>query len=342
MPEISVIVPVYKAETLLRSCVNSVLAQSFVDWELILIEDGSPDESGALCDMLASKEPRIRVFHKKNGGVSSARNRGMQEAQGRYLAFLDADDWFAPEALQTLYDLAEKNDADTAGCAHYRAEVNGETSREAGALPPGVYDEMQIRSRIVSRLLGERLGKQEELLNGFVWRFLFTKDLISRGNLSFLGAYLEDELFLLEYFCVAKKLAMTDEPLYYYLQNPASVTRRYLSDYWQTFTRFLKEKEMVAQKYELGLDQPDWKENSVWSGVLIAVGNEFAPGNTASFSEKRRRIRALSQYPEVARAVAVIAPKNLSRNKQMVADLFRKRRFSLLAMMYFVKNRKRV
>lgn len=341
MPEISVIVPVYKAEACLRRCTDSILGQSFRDFELLLIEDGSPDGSAALCDAIAAEDDRVRVFHKENGGVSSARNLGMEEARGRFLAFADADDWFASNALELLIKAATDAEADTAGCAHYKAQVSGQLEVEAGALPPGVYGETEIREGIVYRLLGDRLGKQEELLNGFVWRFLFTREIIIGNEIRFMGAYLEDELFLLEYFCHAKKLAMINEPLYYYLQNPESVTRNYLRNYMETFARVMASKEEVAKRFGLDAARPHWRENSNWSGLLIAVGNEYAPGNPASIWEKRRRVIAMTKKPSIQKAMQTIRPKGLSRNKQMVADLISRRMFTLLTIMYTLKNRNR-
>ena len=102
MPIISIIVPVYKAEAVLPKCVESVLAQTFQDWELLLIDDGSPDGSGGLCDRYAAGDGRVRVFHKPNGGVSSARNLGMQAAAGEHILVVDADDWIAPELCVPL------------------------------------------------------------------------------------------------------------------------------------------------------------------------------------------------------------------------------------------------
>lgn len=92
-PKISVIVPVYKVEKYLRACIDSILAQTFTDFELILIDDGSPDNCGAICDEYAEKDARIRVFHKENGGVSSARNLGIERSRGEWIAFVDSDDW---------------------------------------------------------------------------------------------------------------------------------------------------------------------------------------------------------------------------------------------------------
>ena len=339
MPEISVIVPVYRAEAFLKKCADSVLSQTFSDLELILVEDGCPDGSGRLCDELAAGDPRVRVFHKENGGVSSARNLGMAEAKGTYLAFSDADDWLPPDALERMYAALKKAGADSAGGSHYLAETDGSTQIEPGALPAGVYGPAEIRTGIVDRLLGERMGRPGEVLNGFIWRFLFSRDIVRDHDITFDGAYLEDELFLMEYFCYAQKLAMIDEPVYYYLQNPVSVTRRYLPDYMETFTRFREQKERLAKRFGLGENMPLWRENTCWSGLLIAVANEFAASNPASLSEKRRRVRAICARPEIAQAIRAIQPKDIGRNKQIVADLIHKGRFFLLSLLYWYKNR---
>ena len=339
MAEISVIVPVYKAEAFLRKCTDSILNQSFTDLELLLVEDGSPDQSGALCDRIAVEDPRVRVFHKPNGGVSSARNLGLAEAQGKYIAFADSDDWLPLDALANMYEALTANGADSAGGAHILVEVDGREAAAPGAMLPGVYGPDQIRTGFIDRLMGERMGKPDEVLNGFIWRFLFSRDIIQEHNITFEGAYLEDELFLLEYFCYAKKLAMIGEPVYYYLQNPVSVTRRYLKDYMQTFTRFMKAKEALAKKHGLGDNLPLWKENSNWSGLLIAIGNEFAASNPTSLVEKRRKVKEICARAEMAQAIQAIQPKGLGRNKQIVADLVCKKQFLLLSLLYWYKNR---
>ena len=339
MPEISVIVPVYKAEAFLKKCTDSILSQTFSDLELLLVDDGSPDGSGKLCDEIAAGDPRVCVFHKKNGGVSSARNLGMAEAQGTYIAFSDADDWLPPDALERMYTALKNAGADSAGGAHYLAETDGSTQIEPAALPAGVYGPEEIRTGIVDRLLGERMGKPGEVLNGFIWRFLFSRDIIRDQAITFEGAYLEDELFLMEYFCYAQKLAMIEEPVYYYLQNPVSVTRRYLPDYMETFDRFRVAKEELAERFFLGDNMPLWRENTCWSGLLIAVANEFAASNPASLSEKRNRVKELCARPEMARAIHTIRPRDLGRNKQVVTDLICKSRFFLLSLLYWYKNR---
>lgn len=114
MPEISVIVPVYKVQDFLPACLSSLAAQTFQDYELILVDDGSPDRCGALCDEYAAADSRARVIHKANGGLSSARNAGLEAAAGRYIAFVDSDDVVAPDYLETLYTAIRRDRADMA------------------------------------------------------------------------------------------------------------------------------------------------------------------------------------------------------------------------------------
>lgn len=126
-PKISVIVPVYNVEQYLCRCVDSILAQTFPDFELLLIDDGSKDRSGEICDEYAGKDERVRVFHKENGGVSSARNLGIDNAKGEWISFIDADDRILPEFLQSLIETADESDELIVGGNTYFGEEEGET-----------------------------------------------------------------------------------------------------------------------------------------------------------------------------------------------------------------------
>lgn len=123
-PKISVIVPVYKAEAYLHRCVDSLLAQTFQDFEILLVDDGSPDRSGKICDEYAQKDRRVRVFHKKNGGVSSARQYGIDNASGEYTIHADPDDWVETDMLEALYRKAKEEDADMVICDFYEEKQN--------------------------------------------------------------------------------------------------------------------------------------------------------------------------------------------------------------------------
>lgn len=337
MPGISVIVPVYQAEQYLSACVESVIRQTFSDWELLLVDDGCTDRSPALCDSLASSDSRIRVLHQpKNAGVSEARNRGLREARGEYISFLDADDALEPHALEILWSLRLQSKADTAACAHRNLYPDGRSTVET-VLPAGIYDRSGILEGIVYPLLGDRLA--QPLFNGFIWRYLFSAEILRSANITFEGAYLEDELFLMEYFCTAQTLAVTEEPLYRYFLNPASATHRYMRDFQAVFTRFMERKEALVQRFALESARPQWRESTNWAGLLIAIGNEYARGNSKALSEKQRTVEALCAAPEMAHAIQAITPRGMGRNKQLVAELVQKRWFFLLSLLYRLKNR---
>ncbi len=137
MPLISVIVPVYKVEAYLPACVDSILAQSYTDFELILVDDGSPDHCGEMCDSYAQKDARVRVIHQKNGGLSAARNTGMDAATGEYITFVDSDDLVAPMYLKALYSGLIENNADISCCQFLEFENEFPPEVEASALLDG-------------------------------------------------------------------------------------------------------------------------------------------------------------------------------------------------------------
>lgn len=161
-PIISVVIPVYNVEAYIERCVNSVRNQTVENIEIILIDDGSPDQSPVLCDQYAEKDRRVRVIHKKNGGLASARNRGITVATGKYIFFLDSDDWLEKDGLQQLYELAQKYQVDFVRYRAFRTEWPGmernvpcrvETVRE---MQGGIYDKKRILQEIYPRLLATR------------------------------------------------------------------------------------------------------------------------------------------------------------------------------------------
>ena len=112
MPELSVIVPVYNAEKYLHKCVDSILNQTYRDFELLLVDDGSPDQCGRICDAYATQDPRVKVIHKPNGGVSEARNVGLDKAKGNYISFIDPDDWVEPDLFRSTIDFCKTKQTD--------------------------------------------------------------------------------------------------------------------------------------------------------------------------------------------------------------------------------------
>ena len=189
-PKVSVIVPVYKAEKYLRKCVDSILAQTFRDFEVLLVDDGSPDKSGEICDEYARKDPRVRVFHKENGGVSSARNKGIDEARGGWLVFIDSDDWITVDYLEGL--AAHAKEGALYVCKGYYSNPKGSE----------LWQYFGISNENVGKSVQEQLEKAEEFhVTNSPWIKLFSADVVRRNKIRFderisLG---EDHVFVLDY-----------------------------------------------------------------------------------------------------------------------------------------------
>ena len=155
-PQISIIVPVYKAEAYLHRCIDSLLNQTFIEFEILLIDDGSPDKSGEICDEYAKKDNRIRVFHKENEGVSSARQCGIDNALGEYTIHTDPDDWVEPNMLEELYNKAKEVDADMVICDFYEEYINKQIYKKQ---EPSALDSNTVLKELFQHLHGSCWNK---------------------------------------------------------------------------------------------------------------------------------------------------------------------------------------
>jgi len=163
MPKISVIVPVYNVEKYLAKCIDSILAQTFTDFECILINDGSPDNSPAICDEYAKKDERMKVIHKENGGVSSARNTGLDIAQGEWITFADSDDWVDENYLELMYSNAIKNNCDLSICGFKSVDEKGNINAVFSIIVP-IYKVEKYLDECVQSVLPQSFTDYECVL----------------------------------------------------------------------------------------------------------------------------------------------------------------------------------
>lgn len=334
MPKISVIIPAYNAEEFIARAVSSALSQTFADLEVIVIDDGSIDKTAEICAKLADTDGRVRLISQKNAGVSVARNVGISLATGEYIAFLDADDSILPNAYEVMLTAMAENCADCAMCAYSDEYPDGTVIAREIELETGFHSHEMVLENIVSPLLCDRLS--QGLLLGTIWRYLFLRETIAENGITFSGAYLEDEVFLIEYFAHPCSVFVLGDTLYNYMQNPASATRKYMSGFCDIFAKTMNIKAQLVEKFALPVDS-SWRHNSAWAGLLIAVSNEFAPNNP---SNGLSRIYEICKMPLFAEAIKNYAPKGMSRNKAICAFCLRYRQYSLLALLYTAKNKR--
>lgn len=211
MPKVSIIIPIYKVEAFLPDCLDSVLAQTFQDWEALCIDDGSPDNCGKILEKYAKKDERIRIITQKNKGLSLARNSGLKVACGKYLCFLDSDDALAPTFLEKMYHQIESTHSDVVSCDFQRTAFTGGFSPKRNS-DPEVYE----------NVLDCFLRKKPKIIAS-VWGKLFRKTIVE--HILFHQVELgEDLIYLYEALYLAKKAVYLPEKLYFYRKRPNSLT----------------------------------------------------------------------------------------------------------------------
>ena len=221
MPKLSIIIPVYNAANYLHSCVNSILSQSYQDFELLLINDGSTDHSGELCNEYADSNPFIHVFHKVNGGVSSARNTGIKHAQGDYIIFVDSDDRLEANALSILMQQDTHSDLTFFGSAFHLK--GGETILYKP--DPQYYDPF---SEVQSGMMNLITNSLYPDYLGFTWNKMFKSAIIKRQHIFFVEnlSYREDEVFTLQYAAFCSSLTTLPDILYHYRVSDTGLTQK--------------------------------------------------------------------------------------------------------------------
>lgn len=223
-PFLSIIVPVYNAEPYLACCLNSILAQTFTDFEVLLIDDGSTDASGSICDDYSKKDSRIHCFHKENGGHTSARQAGFRHASGKYVTFVDSDDWIAPSMYQTMCAVAKEHDTDVI-CCNYTAVTPEKEIKRLDFCNPGFYGRQQLEEEIYPNMLFSgsffHFGVSPGLYTKLFRRSLFEKHLFQVPLSLKLG---EDGLSVYSCLLEASSVFFLPETFYYYRSSPSSLT----------------------------------------------------------------------------------------------------------------------
>lgn len=210
---LSVIVPVYKVELYLRRCIDSIRKQTYQNLQIILVDDGSPDNCGTICDEYTKLDSRIIAVHQENEGLSGARNNGLLFAKGEYIAFVDSDDWLAPTMYETLIKMMEGQNLDMARCS----VIGSDGMHEDRILPHAHIANQLVTGRDVFELYFT------EFLCKVVWNAVYRRDIVM-GILSPSGCHSQDNYVSGRYLYRTKRMMITDECLYYYYKNPTSTT----------------------------------------------------------------------------------------------------------------------
>jgi glycosyltransferase involved in cell wall biosynthesis len=237
LPKISVIIPVYNVESYLHRCINSILNQTFQDFEIILINDGSNDKSGQICDDYAQKDKRIKVIHKKNARVSAARNDGIKMAKGKYVSFIDSDDWIEPEMHQEMIYKAEESNLDFIMC-DYRKKSNNCEEKRTQPIRGGYYSKEEIKNELFQCLIMfEHIEFPPTISN---WVCLYNLEFLKANDL-----YYDEDIHYCEDSILGSKIMYHATNFYYlkghhyynYFYNPNSTTNTYNEKKWYSYLK---------------------------------------------------------------------------------------------------------
>ncbi len=255
--ELSIIIPIYNVEPYLRRCLDSVVSQTCRDMEIILVDDGSPDNCGAICDKYAAKDKRIVVIHKENGGVSSARNAGLKRAAGDWIGWVDPDDWVEPDMYQYLLENARKFGADIAVCGHHK--VYEDSRKFSGWGEVRVLDNEQAMRELL----------ENDVLQSYCCDKLWRRELWE-GITFPLGRTFEDMYMVPLVFQRAGKTVLLPEAKYFYRQHQESIVANVslpnrLNHYAAADFRYKSLRETYPQYEALLLDQRVASAIGVWT-----------------------------------------------------------------------------
>ncbi|MBQ8658549.1 MAG: glycosyltransferase family 2 protein [Clostridia bacterium] len=297
-PKISVIIPVYNVEIYLDECVGSVVEQTYHNLEIILVDDGSPDGCPQRCDQWAKLDSRIRVVHKENGGVSTARNQGLDIATGEYVYFLDSDDWLEKNTMEKLVGVLKRDNVDCVGFSFLK-EFDNRSQRENNVL----WEEKTYRNEEFKKvfcrtiaLTGKDLMHLQKT-NAFcvIWSKLYKKSVIDQNGLRFidikrLGTF-EDGLFNIAFFSQATSFAYIDEALYHYRKtNVQSVTYNYKPDFYNK-----QYEQIISIKNLISLEDDDLIQEA-YNNRIAYMAMEYCSNalkNKAKFGVKYKELKRI-------------------------------------------------
>jgi len=335
-PCVSVIIPVYNVEQYLERCVDSVLCQTLRDLQIILVDDGSPDGSPAICDRYAAEEERVQVVHKKNGGLASARNAGLKVAEGKYIFFLDSDDWLEPDGMELLYNTAEQYQVDF---VRYRAIRTGWPGLPENApcmvepvreLTEGYYNRDRILSDIYPRLLATPQLTMGAIVGA--WGSLYLRDFLSRNGLSFYEEvkFSEDLIFNAHVVKAAKSFFFIDKPcVYHYFYNPNSISKSFRAGRWESC------KQTIRLAEEGFANDPEYDFSKQlnylrWFCVLLSLNERK---HLQSFSEKKAYVSGILSDPVLEKYALRTDGLDVSKKQSILLSLIQLRAAAAIALL---------
>ena len=341
MDLISIVVPVYNVEQYLSRCVDSIISQSYSNIEIILVDDGSPDNSGAICDNYAKQDGRIKVIHKANGGLGKARNTGIEKARGDYITFIDSDDWIGKNHISDLYYGLKNADADICfgGCT--RAFSNGRQIVDRNNYRNNVYKKSDILDKILLPMVGASVKDHEDVqFQSSVCMSLYSLELIKENGVQFVSEkdfVAEDVFFNITLLSLAKAVCCIPIVSYYYFVNVESISQKYDKN---RLNRTVSYYTLMMRQLAVILDDPLIYEDRVKRSFLVKIRVLIKQivASTMSHSDKYKCVTDVVNNPQVREAVSQYPISLCVPDVKVVLTLIKKKKIQTLIMLMTCKQ----
>ncbi|PMC37343.1 hypothetical protein CJ195_11310 [Bacillus sp. UMB0899] len=316
---ISLIIPVYNAEKRIGKCLDSVLKQTYESIEIIIVNDGSMDNSLEILNEYKAKDMRIRLINQPNKGVAAARNTGLYYAKGDYIGFIDADDWVEPNMYEIMLESALKTNAQLVMSNFVQDYPDG--SKKYNKLPWGngiIFGKTEIIDKLIPSMLGTPKENTElNLVYGSVCRCLYKRDVIKNNNLQFPEEiyFTEDLLFNIQFLFNTDTITFNNAYFYHYIFNNESSTKKYMPEMLPSNLAAINRLEKML------IDKRNYRHHIEWRWRMIAVEciiNVVRPGNYKSLSFKLKEIDEVISIKEVKNAFSKNLVSELPITKRLV------------------------
>lgn len=330
-PLVSIIVPVYRVpEQYLRKCIESICAQTLKNIEILLVDDGSPDQSGKICDLYAEKDSRIRVLHKKNGGLSSARNYGCKAATAKWIMFVDGDDWIEPDMCRVMYDAGEEKQVQLVMCG-----IVKDYGKSAIAYKFYLEDGKIYKNQECKWLQQQLLVYNGNIAVAYaklIDRKLLMDNQIFHDEMLRQGA--EGLEFNLRLFEKLESATFINRPFYHYIYNENSISASHSeSNHEFVIKCFEKIKKFVDISSNKEMLEPWFDNRLLYVIVTTAISGYFNPTNTEPYADKKRKYAAYLEKPIVKTALKTKNTVGIGKQRECVLFFVRHRMFLALDMM---------
>ena len=308
-PQISIIVPVYNVEKYIRPCLDSILAQTFTDWECILVDDGSQDNSGKICDEYAAKDTRFIVVHKQNEGVAKARITAFEHSKGELITFIDSDDYVSPEYLEKLSRPIQEEGTDMVSSDYL--SVRNEGIVEPTAMLTGKYEGLQIQDFIANHYFYDKHRGYGMAI--FLWGKMIRRHLVLEGLKQGENMwYAEDQIAVFHILQRCQKLVLLPDRLYYYVQREGSAMTKYDMSLWKNLIVLMKKyKEMDVDNIAA-----EGRRIRTWMHICFTIFGKMAKVGL----ERRDFVRHLSKVRDDEYMKTFFQPLSIDRG---IKDNFR-------------------